>query len=70
MPDDEIPPAQTMFYYKSYYEPTTGLHYEIRGDDGLWRGQKIPAILLDGPPSFGAGKGSRYAPMRKLRAKR
>ena len=71
MADNEIPPAQTTFYYKAYYEPTTGLHYTVRDPaTGLWHGQKIPAVLLDSPPSAGVGKGSRMAPMRKLRSKR
>lgn len=70
MPDDELPPDSKMFYYRAYRNAVTGEYYTIRGEDGLWRGEKIPAILLDGPPSAGAGKGSRLAPMRKLRAKR
>lgn len=68
---DELPPDQTTFYYRSYYEPTTGEYYTIRGEDGLWRGEKIPAILIDGQQNAGQGFGGKTVkPPRKLRAKR
>ena len=68
---DEIPPDQRVFYYRAYCNEQTGEFYTIRDPvTGLWRGEKIPAILIDGLLSAEAGKGSRTVPMRKLRAKR
>lgn len=68
---DEIPPDQRVFYYRAYHNPESGEFYSIRGEDGLWRSEKIPAVLIDGLPSAGAGKGGRTVqPMRKLRSKR
>ena len=68
---DELPPEQRAIYYKAYYEPTSGEFYSLRNPEtGLWSGEKIPAVFIDGLPSAGAGKGGRTAPMRKLRAKR
>ena len=68
---DELPPDQRIFYFRAYHNPETGEYYTIRNPEtGLWTGEKIPTVLVDGLPSAGAGKGSRMAPVRKLRSKR
>lgn len=71
MTDDE--PFDRTFIYRSYYEPTTGIFYKILGEDGIWRGQKIPTVLAESPPdapsSVGLSMTSARRPVRRLRRK-
>ena len=71
MPDD-LPPEQRMFYFRSYYNLDSKEYYTIKDFvTGLWHGEKILAVLIDGLPSAGAGKGGKTVrPMRKLGRRR
>jgi hypothetical protein len=69
---DEIPSEQRAIYYKAYYEPTSGEYYSLRNPDtGLWFGETVPAVFIDGLPNIGAGKGGRTVKSpKRLRSKR